>query len=147
MNNYKPFQDPTNYIGNSNKYEDPTNYIGHSNKYGDDLDHIDLDEEESSFDYEEYKSTANSHADILHEYFKHLNHNYQQQKIYNNPNNGNFYSSPSIDRTDNINNNLNEPTSLFAGDIGEESSGIIKRDSNSREEPEAISVTATVEKL
>ena len=32
-------------------------------------------------DYDEYKSTAASHADILHEYFKHLNHNYQQQQV------------------------------------------------------------------
>ena len=111
----------------------------------DDLDHIDLDEEETNFDYEEYKSNANSHADILHEYFKHLNHNYQQQQnIYNNPNNGNFYSSPSIDRTDNINNNVNDPPALFAGDIGGES-GIIKRDSNSREEP--MTVSAIVSQL
>ena len=46
-------------------------------------------------DYEEYRNNVQQYADSLHEYFKHLNHNYQDS--YQEPG---FSFSPVIDRTD-----------------------------------------------
>ena len=59
-------QEPKNYLSPSPPSPYTAEDDGVTNVYG---------------DYDEYKSTAASHADILHEYFKHLNHNYQQQQV------------------------------------------------------------------
>ena len=46
-------------------------------------------------DYEEYQRNVQQYADSLHEYFKHLNHNYQDS--YQEPG---FNFNPVIDRKD-----------------------------------------------
>ena len=76
-------------------------------------------------DYGTYKSNVDTHSNILHDYFKHLNHNYQG---YNTVPGQDFYP---MDRNDVSNSQTGNE--LFAGDIGE--SDIIKRDSNSVQEP------------
>jgi len=87
-------------------YEEQNNFLGNPIQNKDEFDG-------ASEDYNDYKSNANTHADILHEYFKHLNHNYQSSPFYHNQNN--------LQRSDNNN--------LFSGDIGEKE--IVKRDENS----------------
>ena len=76
-------------------------------------------------DYGSYKSNVDTHSNILHDYFKHLNHNYQG---YNTVPGQDFYQ---MDRNDVSNSQTGNE--LFAGDIGEPD--IIKRDSNSVQEP------------
>jgi len=88
-------------------YEEQSNYLGNPSQQKDES----LEYDEASEDYNDYKSNANSHADILHEYFKHLNHNYQSSPYYHN----------NLDRSD--------QKDLFSGDIGEKD--IVKRDENS----------------
>ena len=63
---YLPSQEPKNYLSPSPPSAYTAEDDGVTKVYG---------------DYDEYKSTAASHADVLHEYFKHLNHNYQQQQV------------------------------------------------------------------
>lgn len=88
-------------------YEEQSNYLGNPSQQKDES----LEYDEASEDYNDYKSNANSHADILHEYFKHLNHNYQSSPYYHN----------NLDRSD--------QKDLFSGDIGEKD--LVKRDENS----------------
>lgn len=79
-------------------------------------------------DYDTYKSNVDTHSNILHDYFKHLNHNYQQG--YKNVLGEGFNFYP-MDRNDASTSQTGNE--LFAGDIGD--SDFIKRDSNSILEP------------
>ena len=105
--------------------QESTNHLGQTVQHQQNNKDTNYDEYN---DYDIYKSNVDTHASILHDYFKHFNHNYKQG--YNSvPDQGiNFYP---VDRTDVSNPNIG--TELFAGDIGE--SDLIKRDSNSILEP------------
>ena len=119
-------------------YEDPSNYLSQTQEYRDGLDGSDVGpaESEDDYDYNDYKANAQSHAEILHQYFKHFNHN---------PSNLPRQYYEARERNDNKlehfpNNNL------FSGDIGEDTE-ITKRDLNQQEEPESSDIIATVTTL
>ena len=103
-------------------------------------------------DYEEYQSNVQQYADTLHDYFKHLNHNYQDGGYSHNFQDGgystDFYPSSGQSMIGRSDNSLSSPSgqSMFAGDIGD-TPDIIKRDSNSKDEPESESIPATVTKI
>ena len=101
-----------------------------------------MDDNNVDSDYEEYQSNVQQYADSLHEYFKHLNHNYQDGY------NTDFYPSSGqsmIGRSDSSVTSASGQ-SMFAGDIGD-TSDIIKRDSNSKDEPDSEAVPAIVTKI
>ena len=79
-------------------------------------------------DYDSYKTNVDTHSNILHDYFKHLNHNYKQGYNTGHGQGLNFYP---MDRNDASNSQTGDE--LFAGDIGD--SDKTKRDSNSVQEP------------
>ena len=91
---------------------------------------------DSDYDYNDYKVNAQSHADVLHQYFKHLNHNLNNQRP-------NYYEA--FERKD-TENRANTPDNLFSGDIGEDAD-LIKRDLDTPEDPSSSEMKATVTPL
>jgi len=119
-------------------YEDPSNFLSQAQDYRQDLgDDVGEDvEPEDDYDYNDYKLNAQSHADILHQYFKHFNHNLNSQRP-------NYYDS--LERKDRKNTG-NSPANLFSGDIGDDSE-LIKRDLATQQEPSSSEMKATVTPL
>ena len=93
-------------------------------------------EPEEEYDYNDYKENAQSHADILHQYFKHFNHKLNSQPPH-------YYEH--LERKDKK-NRANSPANLFSGDIGEDSD-LIKRDLATQQEPSSSEMKATVTPL
>ena len=107
--------------------QDSANLLDHAEHYEQNTKDTNYDDYS---DYDIYKSNVDSHSNILHDYFKHLNHNYQQG-YSNGPGSGQGSTFYPMDRNDQSNSQTGDE--LFAGDIGD--SDIIKRDSNSVLEP------------
>ena len=116
-------------------YEDPSNFLSQTKDYRNGQDNVGEDNGDEN-DYDEYKVTAQSHADLLHQYFKHFNHNHDTQRHH-------YYDT--LDRKD-INNIDASHENLFSGDIGEDSAKI-KRDLNKQLEPSSSDLKATVTPL
>ena len=121
-------------------YEDPSNFLSQAQEYRQGSDGGDVSDDlepEDDYDYTDYKVNAQSHADILHQYFKHFNHNLNTQP----PN----YYDGTLERKD-TKNMANSPDNLFSGDIGDDSE-LIKRDLASQQEPSSSEMKATVTPL
>ena len=120
-------------------YEDPSNFLSQVQEYRQGLNDGDVGDEgepEDDYDYNDYKVNAQSHADVLHQYFKHLNHNLNNQRP-------NYYDAFERKDTKTI---TNSHDNLFSGDIGDDAD-LIKRDLDTQEEPSSSEMKATVTPL
>ena len=120
-------------------YEDPSNFLSQAQEYRQGLESGDVGDDEEpgeDYDYNDYKVNAQSQADILHQYFKHFNHNLNNQRP-------NYYDTFERKDTKSL---ASSPANLFSGDIGEDSE-LIKRDLATQQEPSQSEMKATVTPL